>query len=148
MGVRAGLCEITPQAFDEMMAGGNPDVSAGRYYALDKAWSEIHDMLQPAGYPLNQAIVGDALHPESNHSYEEFYEGKHDWYLGFVTVETVKKIARALEDIQVPDVPEISRRSENDSHVYIDYVGSMFRVLQAAYREASRHGNALMVVIT
>jgi Domain of unknown function (DUF1877) len=147
MGVRAGLHEITPQAFDEMMAGGNPDVSGGKYYALDKAWSEIHDMLQPAGYPLNQAIVGDALHPDSNHSYEDFCVGKHDYYAGFVSVEMVKKIARALEGIQVPDIPEISRRGENDSHVYIDYVGSMFRVLQAAYREASSRGNALMVVI-
>jgi hypothetical protein len=147
MGVRAGLHEITPQAFDEMMAGGNPDISGGKYYALDKAWSEIHDMLKPAGYPLNQAIVGDVLLPGSEHSYEDFYEGKHDWYAGGVTVEMVRKIAKALEAIQVPDVPEISYRGENDSHVYIDYVGSMFRVLQAAYREASSRGNALMVVI-
>jgi hypothetical protein len=147
MGVRAGLHEITPQAFAEMMAGRNPDISGGKCYSLDKAWSEIHDMLQPAGYPLNRAIVGNALHPSSDHSYEDFYEGKHDWYAGFVTVELVRKIARALEGIQVPDIPEISRRGEDDSHVYIDYVGSMFRVLQAAYLEASSHGNALMVVI-
>lgn len=76
MGVQAGFYEITPEAFDEMMAGGSPNISGGKY-SLDKAWSEIHDMLQPAGYPLNQAIVGDALHPDSIHSYEDFKAGKH-----------------------------------------------------------------------
>jgi hypothetical protein len=104
-------------------------------------------MLQPAGYPLNLAIVGDALHPDSDHSYQDFNEGKHDYYVGLVASEMVRKIARVMEGIQVPDIPEISQRDEKDSLVYLDYVESMFRVLLAVYREAASRGNALLVVI-
>ena len=150
MGVRATITEITPQAFDEMMADGNPDISGSKSYSLDKAWSEIHKMLQPAGYPLCQDIVGDALFPSSQHSYDDFNNGAHDYYAGLVTIELVKRIANVLEGIQMPDLPassEISQWNESDKHKYIEYLGSCFRSLQDAYREASRHGNALMVVI-
>jgi hypothetical protein len=108
-------------------------------------------MLHRAGYPLSQAIVGNALHPDANHSYDEFIKGNHDYYVGFATVELVKQIARVLESIEVPNsLPhnaEISQWNESDKRQYIDDVGSYFRSLQSAYRDASLHGNALMVVI-
>jgi len=44
-------------------AGGNPHTSAGKVYFLDRAWSEIQELLHSSGYPISQAIVGNALHP-------------------------------------------------------------------------------------
>ena len=108
-------------------------------------------MLRSEEYPLNLAIVGDALHPDSRHSYDEFNRGNHDYYAGFVTVETVNKIAKMIEFYTLGDVTELDSEtslwSDRDKDLYRTYVESRFNSLQAAYREASRHGNALMVVI-
>jgi len=130
-----------------MMSGGHPDISEAEYHALDKTWSEIHEMLQPMGYPLNLTITGDSLLPEANQTYEAFLEGEDDYYVGLMTVDLVRDIAALLERIHEPSMPEVGEPQTSDGHAYIDYVGPYFQELQRTYRDAASRGNALMIVI-
>lgn len=145
MGVRAGLTEINPQEFEELIAGRSPDVSGGEYHSLDKAWGDIHEALRQVGPPLDKVLSGDRLHPDCHQTFEDFYRGSHDYYVGFASPELVREVADALARINPPE--DVRREGSAKFDYNADYVGWYFRELQKVYSGAADRGNALMIVI-
>jgi hypothetical protein len=139
------LTEISPQAFGELTAGGSPEVSGGEYHSLDKAWVDIHESLRKAGPPLDKALIGDRLHPDCPQTFEEFFRGGHDYYVGIASPELVREVADALGGCN----PLQGTRQEGSAgfDYNIDYVGYYFRELRDVYRSAAARRNALMIVI-
>ncbi|MEX0718643.1 MAG: hypothetical protein WD066_18765 [Planctomycetaceae bacterium] len=143
MGVRAGLTVISAEAFDEIVAGKEPDCT-GPYYPLDKAWRDFRIILEDRDPPLRYAISGDVLHPQSPHTLEEFCEGNHEWYAGFVSPRLVREIAAELEALPPS---EWQRWYDERCDGSYDPDGTFFQELKAAYGDAARSGRALMIFI-
>lgn len=144
MGLRAGLTEITPDTFEKVAAGGDPDLTGGDHFSIDKAWEDLHVVFAPKGPPLSLAISGDLRHPESPHSLGEFCEGKHDYYVGFASPRLVKEIAEELStftDLQ------FSQWCEQYEHGQNNCAASLFPSLKAVCSNAAARGNALVIVI-
>lgn len=145
MGVSAGLTEISPHDFEELTAGGSPDTSGAEYHSLDRAWGDINEALRQAGPPLDKAITGDRLHPDCPHTFEDFFSGSHDYYVGFASPELVREVADALAGC---NPPHSARQEGSVEFDYIaDYVGEYFKVLRDVYNGAAERGNALMIII-
>jgi hypothetical protein len=144
MGLRAGLTEITPDVFDQIARGEEPDLPSGERRSIDKAWDDFHVVFKKEGPPLSLAIAGDVLHPESRHTLEDFLGGNHDYYVGFMSPGLVRDIANALTGFALS---ELTRRCEAlDPGQYTCGLG-FFGELKAAYTEAAQRGNALVIVI-
>jgi hypothetical protein len=144
MGLRAGLTEITPDAFDKVAAGGDPDLTGGEHYSIDKAWDDFHVIFAAKGPPLSLAISGDCRHPQSPHTLGEFCEGKHDYYLGFASPRLVKEIAKELST--VTDF-QFSQWCEQGGKGQYICAATLFPDLKMAYTNAASRGNALVIVI-
>jgi hypothetical protein len=134
MGIRASLTEITPDIYEQVCAGLEPKFpESPHYYFIDKAWHDFHAVLRDKGMPLSLAIAGDCLHPQSSHALDEFCEGNHDYYLGFVSPNLVQLISQSITAVTPSD--------------YAGWEGE-FAQLQAAYLDAAARKNALVVVIS
>jgi hypothetical protein len=144
MGVRASFTEISPDAFKQILIGGEPDVSQGARHFIDKAWDDFHVVFSRCNPPLNLVIAGDSLHPESPHSYQDFCDGDHEFFAGFMSPKLVAEIATALTDLPLYDLSQWY--SELGVGGY-DTGFSLFNELKAAYLDAAKVGNALMIMI-
>jgi hypothetical protein len=145
MGIVAGLHEITPIIFEHLCAGLEPEFPTNSHHFIDRAWYEFHTVFRSFGPPLSLAITGDCLHPKSAHTFDEFSEGNHDYYAGFVSPGLVQQIAESLVSVTPADY----KRWE--SEVFGDqYRGTetSFIDFRAAYIEAAARKNALMIVIS
>jgi hypothetical protein len=143
MGVRAGLTEIPAELFEQVVAGEAKLPDEPRH-SIDKAWHDFHAVFKVKGPPLSLAIAGDHLHPLSPHSLDEFCEGNHDYYVGFVSPRLVREVADALSTLTAAGY----KRCE--SELFGDHYNcgeTFFPCLKAAYSEAAARQNALMIVI-
>src|SRR5262245_1858429 len=131
MGIRAGIMEITSEAFEQMLEGKTVDISKCEHHSLDKSWSEIHDALQQAGFPLAKVITGYRLLPDCLQTYEEFLRGDHDHYVGLASPKLVNDAASGLSSCNPP---------ERETRY--------FQKLVKVYCGAASRGNALMIVIS
>ncbi len=144
MGVRAGLTEITPEIFDQVRAGGEPNFPESPRHSIDKAWHDLHAVFRVKGPPLSLAISGDCLHPLSNHTLDEFCKGGHDYYVGFVSPDLVQQVAKHLSSVTTADYERWESEQLGEQY----NVGEMFFPhLKTAYLEAAARKNALMIVI-
>jgi len=144
MGVRASLTEISPEQFEQVVAGGQPKLPNEPSYSIDKAWNDFHFLFRCKGHPLRHAIAGDYLHPQSPHSLDEFCEGNHEYYLGFASPRLVLEVAHSLTDLSAMDY----KRWENElMGTQYNCGETFFPYLKAAYESAAARKNALMIVI-
>jgi hypothetical protein len=141
MGIRASLTEIAPELFAELVAGGEPDIDDARH-SIDKAWSDFHAVFSANGPPLSLAIVGDCLHPQSPHSFEDFCQGGHDYYVGLASPQLVKEIAAVLAEVTKAEYEHLEFALLGNR-----YNGGNFDDLKAAYSQSAAHKSALMIVI-
>jgi hypothetical protein len=144
MGVRASFTEISADAFRQILCGGEPDISHGARHFIDKAWDDFHVVFSQCNQPLNLIIAGDSLHPESPHSYQEFCDGGHDFFAGFMSPKLVAEIAAALTELPLHDLRQQYKElgvGGYDTDFYL------FNELRAAYLDAAKVGNALMIMI-
>lgn len=144
MGIRAGFTEITPGAFEQIARGGEPDVSRGKRHFIDKAWDDFHTVFERLGPPLSLIIAGDCLHPQSPHSLQDFYKGGHDFYAGFMSAKLVREIADILAALPLLHLTQWYTELGVGGYDRDFY---LFDELKAAYVEAAKHGNALMIFI-
>jgi Domain of unknown function (DUF1877) len=144
MGVRAGLTEIPPDLFEQVVAGGEPKLPDEPRHSIDKAWNDFHAVFKVRGPPLSLAIAGDRLHPLSPHNLDEFCEGNHDYYMGFMSPRLVREVADALSTLTASDY----KRWESELFGNHYNCGeTFFPHLKAAYVDAAGRQNALMIVI-
>jgi hypothetical protein len=141
MGIRAGCTEITPLIYEQVRIGEEPDLGEGKYHSIDKDWSDFHAMFTRRQPPLSLAIPGDCLHQQSPHTLDEFCNEDHEYYVGFMSPGLVQELAEV-----------ISRLTELQLQQWFDELGGKpydcrTDRLKAAYVEAARRGNALMIVI-
>jgi hypothetical protein len=144
MGIRAGLTEITPETFEQVAAGREPDLTGSERYSIDKAWHDSHVVFGPMGPPLSFAISGDWRHPLSPHSLDEFCEGKREYYLGFVSPGLVNEIAQALSNLTDLQLAQWCGQYGDEQN---NCAATFFPDLKAAYANAATRGNALVIVI-
>ena len=145
MGIRAGLTEITPDVFEQVRTGGEPDLSEGPRHSIDKAWQDFHSVFRAKGQPLSLAISGDYLHPSSSHTLDEFCKGDHDYYVGFASPTLVQHVADSLAAVTATEYKHW------ESELFGDHYNggeTLFPHLKAAYVDAATRNNALMIVIT
>jgi hypothetical protein len=135
MGIRASLTEITPDAFEQILQGGEPDVSQGSRHFIDKAWHDFHVVFSRLDWPLNLVIAGDGLHPQSPHSLQEFCAEGHDFFAGFMSPALVREIAGALHDLSLQ---ELTRWYDELGVGGYDREFYLFNELKAAYVEAAK----------
>ncbi len=140
MGMRASFTEISPQAFEEIARGGEPDVSKGNQHFIDKAWYEFDKVFQRLGPPLSLAIAGDCLHPQRPQSFGEW----HEFYAGFMSPKLVREIAKALSALTLPQLQQWYTELGIGGY---DRDLRLFANLKVAYVEAADHGNSLMIFI-
>jgi hypothetical protein len=144
MGVRASLCEITPDLFRRLVRGEEPKIPDRNCRLIDKAWFDLHSVFRKKGHPLSLVIAGDRLHPQSPRTLEDFCNGGHDWYLGLASPELVREAAEALSGIS--SVQLRKWYDEQDCGGY-DLEFYLFAELKSAYASAAEHGNALMILV-
>lgn len=132
MGVRAGLTLISVAEFRSIAAGDEPEHAPGERFSIDKAWLPFHTTFKDEDPPLKFALTGDCLHPASPHGLDEFCEGGHEYYVGFVSPELVVDIANALADWKADR---------------FDSCGDFFDRLKAAYQTAAARKQAMMICI-
>ncbi|HTU92821.1 MAG TPA: DUF1877 family protein [Gemmataceae bacterium] len=144
MGVRAGFTEISPDIFEQVVAGAEPETTGGVHHSIDKAWNDFHLVFRSKGPPLNSAIAGDYRHSLSPHSLDEFCEGHHEYYVGFVSPHLVGEIAKVLVNITAADYKRWERELVGDQY---NCGETFFPELKAAYAEAAARKSALMIVI-
>ncbi len=144
MGVRAGLTEIPPALFEQVIAGGEPKLPDEPRYSIDKAWNDFHAVFKVKGPPLSLAIAGDYLHTLSAHSLDEFCKGDHEYYVGFASPQLVRKVADALATVTAVDYKQWEGDMFGDQY---NCGETFFPYLKAAYKEAAARQNALMIVI-
>lgn len=144
MGVRANIREIRSDAFSLITAGQDFDSKQFEQHFLDKEWSRFYMAFKDKGDPLDLAIKGDLLHPESSHTFESFYEEDHDYYLGFMTPPAVQRISAALNGLTLAEVQRWYHEQELE---FDDDSQSKFDLFKRVYREAAIRGNGLMIVI-
>ena len=146
MGLRAGLTEITADAFEQAARGGDPDnLTAGERHSIDKAWDDFHLTFGRCGPPLSLAISGDCLHPMCPQSLDEFREGNHDYYVGFMSPRLVREIADVLSRLPLSQLRQWYDELGVGGY---DHDFSYFLELKTAYVDAAAHGNALIICIT
>jgi len=144
MGVRAGLTEIPPDLFEQVVAGGEPKLPDEPRHSIDKAWHDFHIVFRSKGPPLSLAIAGDRLHPQSPHTLDEFCKGNHDYYVGFASPRLVREVAEALTGLTASDYKRWESELVGDQY---NCGETFFPDLKAAYTEAAVRKNALMIVI-
>ncbi len=144
MGVRAGLIEISPDLFEQVVAGGEPKLPDEPRYSIDKAWHDFHLVFRDKGPPLGLAIAGDSLSPHSPHNLDEFCEGNHEYYVGFASPPLVHAVADALSGLTASDYKRWESELVGDQY---NCGETFFPCLKAAYMEAAARKNALMIVI-
>jgi len=144
MGLRAGLTEITSDVFDQVAEGREPDLASGKRHSIDKSWYDFHKVFERKAPPLNLTIAGDRLHPLSPHTIEEFCQGNHEYYIGFMSPDLVRAIADALLGLTLS---ELKQWYEELGVAQYECALSFFDELKAAYVESAKRGNALMIVI-
>ena len=144
MGVRAGLVEIPPDLFEQVVAGREPKLPDHPRHSIDKAWYDFHAVFKAKGPPLNLAISGDQLHPMSPHSFDEFCEGSHDYYIGFASPRLVREAAGSLATTTAADYKRWESELFGDEY---NCGETFFPQLKAAYAEAAARQSALMIVI-
>ena len=144
MGQLATFAEITPDLFEQIVAGEDPNLTECRNHSLDKAWDSLHSVLQSKGPPLSLAITGDTVHPDGGHSLDEFIQGDHDYYIALMSARLVREVAEALTNVTAEQFKrwESELGGEGDSAVEL-----FLPQLKAAYQEAAAAKNALMIVI-
>lgn len=144
MGVRASFLEISAELFEQIVAGGEPELPREPRQCIDKAWNDFHAVFKAKGSPLCLAISGDHRHSLSPHTLDQFCEGHHEYYFGFASPDLVRQIANALFDVSSSDYKAWEVVLVGDCY----NIGQVFFPnLKAAYLEAAAHHNALMILI-
>jgi hypothetical protein len=144
MGQLAVFTEIAPDAFEEVIAGTDPDPTGCRQHSIDKAWDSLHVVLRLMGPPLSLAITGDCIHPQGSHSLDQFIQGKHDYYIALMSPGLVQEVAKAFTNVTAAEFKYWESKLGGERHSAAEL---FFPQLKAAYQEAAAAQNALMIVI-
>ena len=145
MGVNAGLWLVPAEEFGA--GSSRPRIPRdGTWFDLDKAWSELREILCDLPTPLDEAIGGD-LWPDGRLD-DADGPGDGTW-LGFVSPQKVSVLARALEELEPTElVNQIEARfplaTDSSSR---DYYSGYFEELRKAYRAAAQAGAGLAVLL-
>ena len=145
MGVRARFTEIAAAAVDRVAQGNWPDPPEQyKCHSIDKEWITFYQVFKDKGTPLSRAVVGDVLHPRSSHTFEQFCESGHEWYVAFISAPLVQAIAKSLGALLLGD---LKRWFEELEIEFTEYDSIMFDTMKTAYCSAATRGNALMILI-
>jgi len=144
MGVRATLTEIPSDLFEQVIAGREPTFPDQPSHSIDKAWTDFHAVFKVKGPPLSFAIAGDHLYSLSPHRLDDFCDGNHEYYIGFVSPRLVREVADVLSTLTETDYKRSESELFGNDHGYGE---TFFPVLKAAYTEAAARKNSLMIVI-
>lgn len=144
MGRIGALQEISRDAFEQIVAGGELQLPDMPSYALDKSWYEFHIVFRKQGPPLSFAISGDCPHPEFPYSLDEFVVSNFDFYDAFASPSLVHEIADVLAGIDSSDYERLA--NEVLAGRYPPNV-TFFGSLKSAYTEVAARNNALMISV-
>jgi hypothetical protein len=144
MGQLASFTEIAPDMFEEILAGEDPDVSGLPHHSIDKAWDSLNTVLQTKGPPLSLAITGDTDHPQGGHNLDEFIAGDYEYYIALMSPGLVQEVAKALKNVTAKQFKQWEIDSVGDRQSAVE---AFFPNLKAAYRDAAKAKNGLMIII-
>jgi hypothetical protein len=148
MGIRAGLTEISANAYTKVKAGGNideADLENRTWTSLDKAWYGFHNVFKQMAPPLKLTISGDYPHPLGAPDVDVFDESPdYDFYLGFMSPPLVEEIADSLSMLSYA---EIARLFELIGIEFDSYFQHHLEAMKQAYSQAAKNRNALYICI-
>jgi hypothetical protein len=144
MGVRGSFTEISPEIFEQLVRGEEPQIPEGRWHSVDKAWYAFYRGFHQKGPPLSLAMTGDCLHPLSPQTLDDFCKGGHEWYFGLVSPKLVREVAEALTALSTAELQKSCDECGCGAYACDSY---FFTELKSAYASAAERGNALMIMI-
>jgi hypothetical protein len=147
MGIRAGLTEVSTEAFTKVKDGGEftkEDLLDRVSISIDKSWYGINEAFTLLEPPLKYIICGDFSHPLSAPDIVTFINGNDDFYVGLMSPELVQEIATNLDFITDEKIGKLFKQCELE---FDDYFQHHFNKLKRAYLDAAQKGNSLYICI-